>query len=426
MEDIAEILRSPAHPAAPGGRVAALLAGKDEFAFGAMTLGDIVYDRFSIDPSALQAFEFVNKPSTEDIFKLATWSHHIIDAPSVTLEGRVSWLQGYVFERMAALTLHQSGKVVQFPETANNPGWDFLVNGEKVQAKCGIDPRLVTDHLNKYPNIQRVVVDQDLAEHFAGNDYITAMHDITRDTVRATTEHSLNSAADMLDLHLGHFVPALSVARNAYHVWRGNTDWRALGENVSVDAAGRFIGATAAGHAIGVSILALGLGGWPAILLPVFAASGGYRGGRVLSDLVKRRLFLRTENAALHDALAGWCQGAARVHSLMMSQAQKAEERIAAARERSHPGYQVMFDDWRERLATEQGFRRLHLEQFTRGTSDPWAFDDGRGPLEVCAAAMVAASRSGLLPADLSPEKKTLIARIADYAAGLRRRLLSA
>lgn len=426
MEDIAEILRRPANPATAGRRVAALLSDNDEFAFGAMTLGDIVYDRFSIDPSALQAFELFNKPSPEDIYKLATWSHHIIDAPSSSYDGYLNNLQGHVFERMAALTLRQSGKVVTLAHTTNNPGWDLLVNGEKFQAKCTIDAHHITDHLNKYPDIPRVIVNQDLAEDFAGNDYVTVMHNITRDAVRDTTEHSLNSAADMLDLHLGHFVPALSVARNAYHVWRGNTDWRALSENVSVDAAGRFIGATA-GHAIGgVSILALGLGGWPAILLPVFAASGGYRGGRVLSDLVKRRLFLRTEYAALHDALAGWCEGASRVLSVMLSQAQTAEERIAAARERSHPGYQVMFDDWRERLATEQGFRRLHLERFTRGVSDPWSFDDGSGPLEACAAAMVAASRAGLLPADLSPEKKTLTTRIADYAAGLRRRLLSA
>ena len=80
-----------------------------------MTLGDIVYDRFSIDPSALQAFELLVKPRTEDIYKLATWSHHIIDAPSVTLEGRMNWLQGHVFEHMAAMTLRQSGKVVEFP-----------------------------------------------------------------------------------------------------------------------------------------------------------------------------------------------------------------------------------------------------------------------------------------------------------------------
>lgn len=424
MVDIAEILHRPAHPAAPGGRVAALLSDKDEFAFGAMTLGDIVYDRFSIDPSALQAFEFVNKPSTEDIYKLATWSHHIIDAPSVTLDGRVSWLQGYVFERMAALSLRQSGKVVQFAETANNPGWDFFVNGEPMQAKCGISPHLVTEHLMRYPDIPRVVVNEELASHFADNDHITAMHGITRDAVRTTTEHSLDAAADMLDLHLGDVVPAISVARNAYQLWRGNTDWRSLPGNISVDAAGRFIGTTA-GHAIGVSVLVLGLGGWPAILLPVFAASGGYRGGRVLSNLVKRRLFLRTEYAALSDALAGWCQGAARVLSVMMSRAEKAGVRIVAARERSHPEYRAMFDDWQERLDAEQGFRRLHLERFRRGATDPWAFDDGSGPLEACAAAMVAASRAGLLPADVSSERKTLSARIADYAAGLRRRLLS-
>jgi hypothetical protein len=65
MEDIAEILHRPANPATAGRRVAALLSDKDEFAFGAMTLGDIVYDHFSIDPFAFEGFEFV-KPSTED------------------------------------------------------------------------------------------------------------------------------------------------------------------------------------------------------------------------------------------------------------------------------------------------------------------------------------------------------------------------
>lgn len=423
MDDIVEILHRPAQPASPGGRVAALLSGKDEFAFGAMTLGDIVYDRISIDESALQAFEFV-KPSTEDIYKLATWSHGVIDAHSWTFEGNVSRLQGYVFERMAAFSLRQSGAVVEFPATVTNHGWDFLVNGEPVQAKCGISPHLVTEHLMRYPDVPRVVVNEELASRFADNDHIMAVHGITRDAVRLTTEQSLGSAADMLDLHLGDAVPAISVARNAYQLWRGNTDWRALPGNISVDAAGRFFGATA-GHTIGVGVLALGLGGWPAILLPVFAASGGYRGGRLLSNLVKRRLFLRSEHAALHDALAGWCQGAARVLSVMLSRAQKAEERIAVARERSHPDYRAMFDDWQDRLATEQGFRRLHLTRFTRGASDPWVFDEGSGPLDAGVAAMVAASRAGLLPADLSHEKKTLSARIADYANGLRRRLLS-
>ncbi len=321
MDDLAELLRRPANPTTAASRAASFLSAKDEFVFGSLTLGDLVYDRVSIDPSALEAFEFA-KPSTDDIFKLATWSHRVVDAHSSTYEGQVSRLQGYVFERMAALSLRQAGAVVEFPDDVNNPGWDFLVNGEKVQAKCGLSPRLVTNHLEKYPGIPRVIVNEDLAAHFSDNDYVTTVGGVTRDAVRATTEHSLASAADMIDLHLGDIVPMVSVARNAYQLWRGNTDWRALPSNVSVDALGRAIGASA-GHALGGAVLLIGLGGWPAILLPVFAATGGYRGGRALSDVVKRRLLLRGEFAALSGALSGWCGGATRTLTTMTVRAER-------------------------------------------------------------------------------------------------------
>ena len=423
MESLEEILGRPANPTTFGSRAAAILSDKDELSFATMTMGDIIYDRISIDSEALQAFDFAHAPNINDIHELATWSHDLTEAPSMTYEGSVSRLQGYVFERIAALSLRQSGAVVEFPDTANNPGWDFLVNGEPVQAKCGISPNLVVEHFAKYPNIPRVVVNEELASHFIDNDYVTAIHGITRDSVRAITESSLDSAADMLDLHLVDAVPAISIARNAYHLWRGNTDWQAMPGNLSIDAAGRFLGA-GAGHAIGGAVLALGLGGWPAILLPVFAATAGYRGGRVISNTIKRRLLLQTEYAVLSSSLYAWCQGAARVLSEMIRRADKTGERISRARERAHPEYRSVFDDWQERLATEQGFRQLHLNRFTRGGSDMAVFDDGKGPLDACAAAMVAASRAGILPADLSREKKSLTAAVTGYAAGLGRRLL--
>lgn len=423
MESLEEILGRPANRTSFGSRAAAILSDKDELSFGSVTIGDIIYDRISIDGAALQAFDFAHSPNIDDIHELATWSHSIIEAPSMTYEGSVSRLQGYVFERMAALSLRQSGAVVEFPDTANNPGWDFLVNGEPVQAKCGISPNLVIEHFEKYPDIPRVVVNEELASHFVDNGYVTAAHGITRDSVRTITEHSLDSAADMLDLHLVDAVPAISIARNAYHLWRGNTDWRALPGNITIDAAGRFLGA-GAGHAIGGAVLTLGLGGWPAILLPVFSATVGYRGGRVISNAIKRRLLLQTEYAILSSCLLSWCEAAARVLSEMIRRADKAGERISAARERAHPEFQSIFDDWQERLASEQNFRRLHLDRFTRGSSDVAVFDDGKGPLDACAGAMVAASRAGILPADLSREKKSLIAAVAGYANGLRRRLL--
>jgi hypothetical protein len=83
-----------------------------------------------------------------------------------------------------------------------------------------------------------------------------------------------------------------------------------------------------------------------------------------------------------------------------------------------------MIEDWLERLEGEQEFRKYHLARFERRASNPWEFDDGSGPLNACLAAMVAASRAGILPADLRRERKLLTASFNAYERGLRRRLL--
>lgn len=427
MTEIAEILSQQAGlntRTTASQRLLDHLAGEDELAFGALSLGDVIYDRISIDPAALEAFEFVTKPRAEDIYKLATWSANIEDTSIQAFEGDVNRLQGYVFERMAAVFLRQHGAVVEFPDTANNPGWDFLVNGEPVQAKCGMSPDLVYEHLQRYPNIPRVIVNQDLGSHFEGNDHIEVIHGLTRDAVRTTTEHSLSSAADMLDVHLDHLVPAISVARNCYALWRRTTDWQAVPTNIAVDATGRFLGG-AAGHAIGLGAAAC-LGGWPAILIPVCATAGGYRGGRIVSDLVKREFLLREESAALASALSNFCSRTASVLQRMIIRAARSDDRFMAARSGAHPDYTPMFDDWQQRLASEQDFRTMHMERFIRGAQDPSIFGEGNGLLSACAAAMFAASKAGLLPADLTYQRKSLANCIDRYVVGLRRRLLKA
>jgi len=424
MSNPIEFLSQPASTTTSGQRAAALLGGSDTGGFAAISLGDLIYDRVSIDPQALEAFDFVRPANDADIHELAVWSHHILSEPTWTYEGNVNRLQGYVFERMAALSLRQSGAVVEFPDSPSEPGWDFLVNGEQVQAKCGLSPHLVSDHLARYPDIPRVVVNEDLASHFGDNAHIMPIHGVTQEFVRSTTEDSLGDAADMLDLHLASVVPAISVIRNAYHLWRGNTDWSALAGNVATDAASRYAGAGAAKLAGTGAVVMLGLTGWPAILLPVFAAITGYRGGRALSDAIKREVFLRSERAALGQALHQWSSGSQRVLTKMIALAEKAQTRFTAVRERANPDYRAMVDDWLERLRAEQAYRQFHLRRFERGAVDDRVFDDGSGPLGACAAAMVSASRAGILPADLDGERKLLTAAIHAYAAGLRRRLL--
>jgi len=424
MSDLIELLHQPAAATTSAQRAAALLGGSDTSAFAAISLGDLIYDRVSIDPQALEAFDFVRPANVADIHELTVWSHHLLSEPTWTYEGSVNRLQGYVFERMAAMSLRQSGAVVEFPDSPTEPGWDFLVNGERVQAKCGLSSHLVTEHLARYPDIPRVVVNEDLASHFGDNVQIIPINGVTQQFVRSTTEDSLGHAADMLDLHLASVVPAISVVRNAYHLWRGNTDWSALAGNIATDAAGRYTGAGAA-KLIGTGAVAmLGITGWVAVLLPVFAAITGYRGGRTLSDAIKRGVLLRRERASLEEALRQWCGSSERVLTKMIALAEKTQTRFTAVRERTNPDYRAVVDDWLKRLRAEQAYRQFHRGRFERGADDDRAFDDGSGPLGACAAAMVSASRSGILPADLDIERKLLTSAISAYAGGLRRRLL--
>ena len=71
----------------------------------------------------------------------------------------------------------------------------------------------------------------------------------------------------------------------------------------------RYIGAKV-GHLAGVA-LALGLGGWPAILLPVATTVVGFSAARGLSDQFKQHVLLRAECAELMAAISAWCRGAA-------------------------------------------------------------------------------------------------------------------
>lgn len=421
--DIPGILRRPAVPAGPGSRAAALLGGAEAGGFAGLTLGELIYDRVSIDPNALEAFEFAHKPAAGDIHRLAVWAHGTLDGTGGTVEGRVNRLQGYVFERMAASALRQGGAVVELPGSATNPGWDLRVNGEEMQAKCGRSPRLVLEHFERHPEVRRVVVNEELAAHFAGDDRVVAIGGITRDLVRDHTDRSLHAAADMLDLSMLRFAPALSVIRNGWALWRRDTDLQGAAGNVAVDGAARFAGVMT-GKAVGVLAVAA-LGGWPAVLAPMVLGAVGYRGGRAMGTLVKRHLLLRAEAGALDAATRAWCAGCARVLECMVGQAAEAGARFAQARARAGAVWMPLVDDWQKRLSAEQAHRRLHQGRFGRAATDLRALGQTGGPLEVAGSAMLAASRAGLLPSDLPVERAQLIAAAEAYAGGLQRRLLA-
>ena len=423
--DLKAALRQPARGSGKTGTSAAdfILGTSEELALTGYAVGDLIFDRAMIYPRFIDAMDFLHKTNPEkfDVFRLAQWSHKIDISPTDSFDGHVNQLQGYVFEQAAAFGLRHSGKVVVFPETSNNPGWDFLVNGHEVQAKCGISPDLVTEHLQKYPHIPDVIVNTEIARSFANNPHIITVDGLSAHFIRSQTETSLHAAGDMLDIHLGHFIPVAAAARNLFALAHGRTDLRALPQNLLVDGVGRAAGGGLA-HALAMGAVPLvGLTGWGAILAPVFLTVGGYSGGRMLANEAKRRIFVRGEWHALTQAVAGFCERCATKLDEVVRFAAPMRSRFQEARHKAPVAFIDLYDDWLERFDTEQAVRVSFRDRFL---SELRMFREAPDPRSAIQAIMVMAVSSGVLPQDLTYQANQLQDAFDKFRTAMRRWLL--
>ncbi len=107
---------------------------KNTAAMGTMMVGDMLYNAAQISPDVMTAADFsylVDVDGPVDFALLAA-------GMSV---GAAVRLKGYVAEQVVAAKLQAAGHVVSLPESASEPGWDLLVDGQPVQVKfhSGID-----------------------------------------------------------------------------------------------------------------------------------------------------------------------------------------------------------------------------------------------------------------------------------------------
>jgi hypothetical protein len=85
-------------PQTPLGR----LVDNETKAYGALTVGDLVYDWMRIEPHVLEAVDFVRVADLADIFAFARYADSIQALSDAERLGNVNQLQGYVAERVAA------------------------------------------------------------------------------------------------------------------------------------------------------------------------------------------------------------------------------------------------------------------------------------------------------------------------------------
>lgn len=81
----------------------------------------------------------------------AIGASHLTEAQQM---GFASWIEGHIGESVAADVLTQHGHSVMFAETANQPGWDLLVDGVPIQVKVGDHAASsIHEHFERYPDI---------------------------------------------------------------------------------------------------------------------------------------------------------------------------------------------------------------------------------------------------------------------------------
>ena len=294
---ISEALETPIDPGYVPQTPLDRLLHNETKAYCALTFGDLVYDWVRIEPHVLEAVDFVRVADLADIFAFARYADSLQAFSDAARLGNVTQLQGYVAERVVAGMLRAQGAEVEIPASPSQPGYDLIVNGQHCQIKCLDDPSGVYAHLGRYPDVP-VLVNEELAEHFAEDDRVIALPGLNHDQVRETTESSLEAGADLLDLEIPLISTTLLAARNASALVKKHTDWRSAAENLGIDLGARVAGGKAGAMATIASLGMIGVtGGWFTVVAPMLGAIGGYGVGRHVADRAKMVLFCRRKPA---------------------------------------------------------------------------------------------------------------------------------
>lgn len=298
-----EALRQPVKQSNPSGDgVAAFVKSRalgekcltEDAAYAGLTLGDFLYNYIRIDPEVVRGVEFARAADVDGVLSFAHFANTKADLSGVSLDGLHSQLQGYVAEQIAAHHLIAQGHDVLFPATANNPGWDIMVDGHPFQVKCLTDPGGVLEHLHRYPDIP-VIVNADLAHQVGNHAGVYVDSELHHDAIRQATEDSLDRGRDMADFEIPWLSLGVSGAFNLYYMIKNGTDIKAMLTCTATDTFGRVLGGTTGNYAgAAAGLLLFGPAG--AIVVGAIGAIGGAGVGRRL--VVLGRGSLVAEEAA--------------------------------------------------------------------------------------------------------------------------------
>jgi outer membrane lipoprotein SlyB len=223
--------------------------------------------------------------------------------------GAINKYKGHLAEEYIAEHFEEAGANVNWPDATNQPGYDYIINGHEINAKLMNDASSLANHFDKYPDIS-VVVPHDMnnipndAVHFnpvtgEGADNFDELfsHKIIVDDALSNAdiaEHTevasnlalgTRHATHAFHGHVPFITLALSGTREFKLLSQSKTDVATAIKNISLDVAGRGVGAFAGAKAGALSGAIFGPHG--AAIGALFGVISGAIAGLKVSESIK-------------------------------------------------------------------------------------------------------------------------------------------
>ncbi len=271
-------------------------------AYGAVTAAEYVWSWAAIDPAVVKAAAFSSDSAIRNGYEFAQFIHD--HTASALTEGFQNRLLGYVGEQHVADLLISQGHVVHVAESANQPIWDLLVDGQYANVKTVASIASVKAEALAHPHVT-YYVPEDAHGHATDNIVRLAWfkHDVAKESLKEGMASAKGeTAAHGLGLHIPWITVGLAVYRN-YKLVKLGKDPVVAAKHTAIESVGRGAGVLMGAKVGGLAGTAAG-GPVGTLIGAVVGGMAGALGGGAIAEkwkLKPLRHALENLQTTLHD-----------------------------------------------------------------------------------------------------------------------------
>lgn len=233
-EQVQQALPLPTHNASP-----------ELLSMAGLSTVELFWHWQQIDSQVISAADFSSRMDIQSGFDFARYiDQHVAGMDVESLAGFKHRLMGYVGEQRVAELLADQGYVVEVAETANQPIWDLLVDGQAVNVKTVADLADIKAVALAHPDVTYIVPMDARGELTDNMQRIEGFnhHQMSQATEQAIMDTSTTDALENIASHLPVIPFLFSVVRNQKAVQQGR-DVGVAAQHVVLDTLGRGGGA---------------------------------------------------------------------------------------------------------------------------------------------------------------------------------------